>query len=114
MRAVTTLTIFVLTAFLATTTFDIPAADARPRVAKSAGKNFSKSVRRTTKGVSRSVRSVGRGVGRSARRGARTIWVGTGIGAGAAAVTRNCNYYYQRYQETRHAKWRNKYNACIR
>ena len=64
--------------------------------------------------VSRSVRNVSQGVTRSARWGARGIWYGTGIGAGAAIATNNCNYYYRRYKDTGHSKWRNRYNSCIR
>lgn len=109
MRAMTAFAIFVLTAFVGSTSFDVP-ADARPHVAKNVGKTFNSAA----KGVSRTVNSAANTVSRSARWGTRALWVGTGVGAGAAAVTRNCNYYYKRYQETRSANWRNKYNACIR
>lgn len=109
MRVIAAITIFVFAAFFTMVSFEAP-ADARPRVAKNVGKGFNKA----TRGVYRGVRGAGRSVYRGARWGTRALWVGTGVGATHAAMTRNCNYYHKRYRETRAAKWRNKYNACIR
>ena len=109
MRAIAAITIFIFTAFFVTVSFEAP-ADARPRVGQKVGKGFNNA----TRGVYRGVRGAGRGVYRGARWGTRALWVGTGVGAGAAAMTRNCSYYRKRYEETRARKWRNKYNACIR
>jgi len=109
MRVIAAITIFIFTAFFVTVSFEAP-ADARPRVGQKVGKGFNNA----TRGVYRGVRGAGRGVYRGARWGTRALWVGTGVGAGAAAMTRNCSYYRKRYEETRARKWRNKYNACIR
>jgi hypothetical protein len=62
----------------------------------------------------RSARNTGRTIGNAARWGGNAVWVGTGVGWGHAKVTNNCTYYYNRYKETRAAKWKNQYNACIR
>ena len=109
MRVIAAITIFIFTAFFVTVSFEAP-ADARPRVGQKVGKGFNNA----TRGVYRGVRGAGRGVYRGARWGTRALWVGTGVCAGAAAMTRNCSYYRKRYEETRARKWRNKYNACIR
>jgi len=109
MKITTAVAIFVFVAFAGTMTVQSP-AEARPGVAKSVGKGLNTA----TRGVYRGVRGAGRSVYRGARWGTRALWVGTGVGAGAAAMTRNCNYYRKRYKETRAAKWRNRYNACIR
>lgn len=109
MKTITALAIFCFVAFTAAMTFQAP-ADARPHVAKGVGNGLNVA----TRGVYRGVRGVGRGVYQGARWGTRAVWVGAGVGAGHAALTRNCEYYRKRYEETRAAKWRNKYNACIR
>ena len=109
MKIITAIATFVFVAFAATITFEAP-ADARPGIGRSVGKGLNTA----TRGVYRGVRGAGRGVYRGARWGTRALWVGAGVGAGHAALTRNCEYYRKRYQETRAAKWRNKYNACIR
>lgn len=120
MRIITGLAVFVFVAFAATVTFQAP-ADARPGVGKRVGNGVNvatrgvyRGVRGAGRGVYRGVRGAGRGVYRGARWGTRALWVGTGVGAGAAAMTRNCNYYRKRYEETRAAKWRNRYYSCIR
>lgn len=115
MKIITTLALCALAAFALSVTFDTPVeAKPKPKVSKNIGKNFGKSMRKASKGVSRSMRNVSQGVTRSARWGARGVWYGTGIGAGAALATNNCNYYYRRYKDTGQTKWRNKYNNCIR
>ena len=120
MRVIAAITVFIFTAFFVTVSFEAP-ADARPRVGQKVGKGFNnatrgvyRGVRGAGRGVYRGVRGAGRGVYRGTRWGTRALWVGTGVGAGAAAMTRNCSYYRKRYEETRARKWRNKYNACIR
>lgn len=120
MKIITTIAIFAFLAFAGTATVSTP-AEARQSVGKSIGKGFSsatrgvyRGMRGASRGVYRGVRGAGRGVYRGARWGTRALWVGTGVGAGAAAVTRNCSYYHKRYRETRSAKWRNRYNACVR
>ncbi|MEM7193027.1 MAG: hypothetical protein AAF405_09250 [Pseudomonadota bacterium] len=120
MKLITAIAVFVMMAFAANVSFHAP-AEARPNVGKNIGKGVNaatrgvyRGVRGAGRGVYRGVRGAGRGVYNGARWGTRALWVGTGVGAGHAAMTRNCNYYYRRYQETRAAKWRNKYNACIR
>jgi len=109
MKTITALAIFCFVAFAAAMSFQAP-ADARPHVARGVGNGLNAA----TRGVYRGVRGVGRGVYQGARWGTRAVWVGAGVGAGHAALTGNCEYYRNRYQETRAAKWRNKYNACIR
>ena len=110
MRAITAIAIFVLTASAASMSFDVPAEAGQVRPVKTVGKT----VNSAAKGVSRSVDSAAKAVSQSARWGARTVWVGAGVGEGAAVLTHNCNYYHKRYQETRSAEWRNKYKACVR
>lgn len=105
MKFVTTVAACVLAAALLSLSLDTPAEAKKfkpAQVSKNIGKNVGKTARKATKEVSRSVRW-----------GANAVWVGTGIGAGHARLTNNCRYYYQRYQETRNSKWRDKYNACI-
>jgi len=75
-----------------------------PKVAKNVGKSVG----------GRAALNTGKTIGSDKRWGVNGIWVNTGLGAGHAALTNNCTYYYKRYKETRNAKWRNKYNACIR
>ena len=113
MRALAILMLCAGVGFAVPASFGTP-AEAKPKVSKNFGKNVGKGMRNVSRGVSRSVRNASRSVYNSARWGGRTIWVGTGLGAGAARASRNCNYYYRRYRDTGHAKWRNRYNACIR
>ncbi len=115
MKIITTVALCAFAAFAVSASFDTPAeARPKPKVSKNVGKSFSKSMRKASKGISNSVRGVSRGVTRSARWGARSVWYGAGVGAGAALATRNCNYYYRRYKETGYRKWRDRYNSCIR
>jgi len=105
MRSIAVITVCAAAAFFASVTIDTPAEAKRikpPHVAKNVGKSVGKAARNAGKTVSRSVRW-----------GTDAIWVGTGLAAGRAALTNNCNYYYRRYKETGDRKWRNKYNACI-
>ncbi len=104
MRTIAAITICAVAAFFASATIDSDAEAKRikPHVSKNVGKQAGKTVR-----------NAGRGVSRSVRWGTNAIWVGTGLAAGHAALTNNCNYYYRRYKETGDRKWRNKYNACI-
>jgi hypothetical protein len=71
-------------------------------------------VKNIGKSVGKTARKAGKEISRSARWGADAIWIGTRLGAGTAALTQNCKYYYRRYQDTRDPKWRSKYSACIR
>ena len=41
------------------------------------------------------------------------VWVATGVAAGAAAVTNNCNYYYRQWKATGSGYWRDRYANCI-
>jgi hypothetical protein len=41
------------------------------------------------------------------------VWVATGLGYGVSAVTKNCKYYYRRWEETGNHKWKAKYNRCV-
>jgi hypothetical protein len=105
MKTITTITACVLAALVLSLSFDTPAEAKKykpAQVSKNIGKSVGNTARKATKGISK-----------SARWGANAVWVGTGIGAAHAAVSKNCNYYYRRYQDTRNPKWRNKYNASI-
>jgi hypothetical protein len=106
MKTIATVTVCVLAALVASVSFDAPAEAKKFKPAK-VSKNIGKSVGKTA-------RKAGKEISRSARWGADAIWIGTGLGAGTAALTQNCKYYYRRYQDTRDPKWRSKYNACIR
>ncbi len=44
---------------------------------------------------------------------ARWLWVGSGLGYGAAAVTGNCRYYHRQWVISGKDHWRRKYNYCI-
>ena len=105
MKTITIITTFAVAALVVFLSFDTPAEAKKYRpaqVAKNIGKSVGNTARKATKGISR-----------SARWSANAVWVGTGLGTAHAVVSKNCNYYYRRYQETRNPKWRNKYNACI-
>jgi hypothetical protein len=106
MRTIATIAIVAVAAFFLTANVTAP-AEAKtvhpPKVAKNFGKQVGKTVRNT-----------GRTINSAARWSGNAVWVGTGLGWGHARVTNNCTYYYKRYQETRDAKWKNQYNACIR
>ena len=113
MRIITAIMVCALAIFVVSLSFDTPAEARKIKASKSIGKSFGKSMSRASKGMSRSVRKVGRGVSRS------VSWGASGLLPGAALVTgtrarNNCNHYYKRYRETGNAKWRNKYNNCIR
>lgn len=43
----------------------------------------------------------------------RWLWVGSGLGYGAAAVTGNCRYYHRQWVISGKDHWRRKYNYCI-
>jgi hypothetical protein len=106
MKTIAAVIICAVVAFFVSASFDMPAEAKKfkpPKVAKNVGKS-----------VSKGVRNASRSVTRAARWGGNAVWVGTGIGLGHAKVTKNCTYYYNRYKETRAAKWKNQYNACIR
>jgi hypothetical protein len=106
MKTIAAIIICAVAAFFVSTSFDTP-AEAKKVHAPHVGKNFGKS-------VGRAARNTGRTIGNAARWGGNAVWVGTGVGWGHAKVTNNCTYYYKRYKETRAAKWKNQYNACIR
>ncbi|ODS04055.1 hypothetical protein AUC71_06170 [Methyloceanibacter marginalis] len=106
MKTATTIAICAVAAFFTTASFDTP-AEAKKFKPAHVGKNVGKS-------VGRAARNTGRTIGNAARWGGNALWVGTGVGWGHARVTNNCTYYYNRYKETRAAKWKNQYNACIR
>jgi hypothetical protein len=106
MKTIAALMICAVAAFFAGASFSTP-AEAKKVHPPKAAKNFGKS-------VGKAARNTGKTIGNAARWGGNAVWVGTGIGAGHARVTNNCTYYYNRYQETRAAKWKNQYNACIR
>lgn len=106
MKTATTIAICAVAAFFTTASFDTP-AEAKKFKPAHVGKNVGKS-------VGRAARNTGRTIGNAARWGGNAFWVGTGVGWGHARVTNNCTYYYNRYKETRAAKWKNQYNACIR
>ena len=113
MRIITAIMVCAPAIFVVSLSFDTPAEARKIKASKNIGKGVGKSMRRASKGVSRSVRNVGKGISRS------MSWGASGLLAGAALVTgtrarNNCNYYYKRYRETGNAKWRNKYNNCIR
>lgn len=106
MKTATTIAICAVAAFFTTASFDTP-AEAKKFKPAHVGKNVGKS-------VGRAARNTGRTIGNAARWGGNALWVGTGVGWSHAKVTNNCTYYYNRYKETRAAKWKNQYNACIR
>jgi hypothetical protein len=101
MKTIAAITVLEVAAFFASVSLNTP-AEAKKFKPPHVGKN-----------VGKAARNAGKSVSRAARWGANGIWIGTGIGAGYATVTSNCNYYYKRYRETGDRKWRNKYNACI-
>jgi hypothetical protein len=74
----------------------------RPHISHNVGKKFARHASHDIRHAYRAGRVI------------RNIGIATGIGAGIAALSRNCNHYYRRYQETGDPRWRNKYNACIR
>ena len=113
MKAITIITVCAVAAFVASVSFDTPAEAKKVNVSKNVGKKFGKSMRKAGNSISRSVRKAGNGISRSVRWGVNGLWVGTGLAAGAARATNNCNYYHRRYRETGNPKWRNKYNNCI-
>jgi hypothetical protein len=86
----------------------------KPHISHKVGKSFARH------GWKNAYRRAGQHAARDIRRAHRAgrwingLWVASGVAAGVAAATRNCNYYYRRYQETRNPHWRDKYNACIR
>lgn len=106
MKTIAAIVICAVAAFFVSGSFDAP-AEAKKFKPPKVGKNIGKS-------VGRAARNTGKTIGNVTRWGGNAVWVGTGIGAGHARVTNNCTYYYNRYKETRAAKWKNQYNACIR
>lgn len=91
--------------FVAGTVVVVTPSEARkhysgPRIAKHAVKHPYKTVRRAYK-----PHHVGYWV--------NGIWVATGLGYGVSAVTKNCRYYYRRWEETGNPKWKAKYNRCV-
>lgn len=106
MRRIAAIIVCAVAASFVSASFDAPAEAKKvkpPKVAKNVGKSVGKAARNT-----------GKTIGNAARWGGNAVWVGTGIGAGHAKLTKNCTYYYNRYKETRDPKWKNQYNACIR
>lgn len=111
MKLTTAIAICAALTGLATITLDTPveAKKFKPHISHKAGKNiFRGATKNMARAASRDVRHAAR-----AGRWINGVWVGTGIAGGVAAVTRNCNYYYRRFQETGDPKWRNKYRACV-
>jgi hypothetical protein len=106
MKTATTIAVCAVAALFTTASFDTP-AEAKKIKPAHVGKNVGKQ-------VGRAARNTGRTIGNATRWGGNALWVGTGVGWGHAKVTNNCTYYYNRYKETRAAKWKNQYNACIR
>lgn len=105
MKLIAAIAVSTAVAFLAVMSIDTPAEAKKfkpPHAAKQVGKS-----------VGKAARNAGKSVSKAARWGVDGIWIGTGLGAGHAALTNNCNYYYKRYRETGDPRWRNKYNACI-